>query len=77
VSADGRFVVLLGVLLTSAAVIMGGVLFCLRTLWNIRGAWDTTNGELARLADRFTAGQQGVERLERALDRHLEWHDRH
>lgn len=75
-SAD-RFVVLLVTILTGVSLILGGVVWALRVLWAIRGAWDRTNAELKRLIDQMQDGRDRDARLERQLERHLEWHDKH
>lgn len=74
---DERFVTLLVAILTGLSIIMGGVVFCLRVLWNIRGSWDKTNGELKRLVDKLGDMHARDDRLERTIERHLEWHDNH
>jgi hypothetical protein len=77
VTADGRFIALLVTILTGLGIIMGGVAFCLRALWNIRGSWDRTNNELGRAVDKLTSMNARDDRLESRLERHLEWHDKH
>ena len=78
----------LGIILAAVAVVMGGVLFCARLLWNIRGSWDHTNDQLQQLVSRvvelIASKDRDHERLDKRaaevasrLERHLEWHDRH
>lgn len=75
-------------ILGALAIVLGGVVFCVRALWNIRGAWDQTNAELriliSRVADIVERKDQDHARMEegtaevsRRLERHLEWHDKH
>lgn len=75
-SAD-RFIALLVTVLTGMSILMAGVLYSLRVLWNIRGSWDRTNSELKRLVDKIQDGHERDERLEQRLERHLDWHDKH
>lgn len=49
-------VTVIGSALSSAAIIMGGLIFCARALWRIRGSWDETNTQLA-LTSKTTAIQ--------------------
>jgi hypothetical protein len=47
VTAADHFVILIVTVITGLGVIMGGLVFIFRLLWNIRGAWDETNRRLA------------------------------
>lgn len=46
-----RFTALIVTLLTGGSFVLGGIGFIVRLLWNIKGAWDKTNGELHALVD--------------------------
>jgi len=69
------------------AVIGGGLIVMVRTLWKISAAWAGTNASLAALVakvgDLVAAKDADHARLERRadevaerLERHLTWHDR-
>jgi hypothetical protein len=77
VSSADRFVALLVTILTGVAIISGGITVVLKVLWSIRGSWDTTNAELQRLVDKMEGMDRSDSRLERQIERHLEWHDKH
>jgi hypothetical protein len=47
VTVADHFVILIVTVITGLGVIMGGLVFIARLLWNIRGAWDETNRRLA------------------------------
>lgn len=81
-------IAVLGTIVVTTGVIMTGVIFVLRALWDIRGSWDATNAGLARLVERVTdivaRKDEDHGRIERRadeaaqrLERHLEWHDKH
>jgi hypothetical protein len=74
VTAPDRFVALLVTILTGTAILMTGLLWLGRMLWNIRGSWDTTNAELHTLVDRVGHMDARYERLESRVERHEDWH---
>jgi hypothetical protein len=73
---DGRFIALLVTILTGLSIIMGGLLWLGRVLWNIRGSWDHTNDELHTLVDKVGALVARDDRLEARIERHESWHAR-
>jgi len=77
VTGADRFIALLVTVITGTGIIMTGVVWTARMLWNVRGSWDTTNTELKRLVDRVGDMRDRDEQLDRRLERHLEWHDKH
>jgi hypothetical protein len=77
VSSADRFIALLVTILTGVTIIAGGITVVLRVLWNIRGSWDATNNDLKRLVDKMENMSQRDDRLDRAVERHLDWHDKH
>jgi len=73
--SDGEtLVALLVTILTGVSILMAGILWLGRMLWNIRGSWDKTNTELHLLVDRVTLMAARSDRLESRLERHEEWH---
>jgi len=87
-STGARFIITLCTILGGVAIIMGGVIWCLKALWNIRGSWDATNARLERLVDRVqdlvSDSKERTERLERRddrleerMERHEQWHAGH
>lgn len=87
-SAHAQTIALLCTVLGAVAVVATGVVFCLRTLWNIRGSWDATNAGLATLVREVGALvlakdrehsrlEQRTAEVSERLERHLSWHDKH
>lgn len=81
-------IAVLGTIVATAGIIVTGLAFVLRGLWNIRGSWDATNAGLAQLVDRVTdivarkdedhiRIERRAEEAAQRLERHLEWHDKH
>jgi hypothetical protein len=81
-------VAVLGTIVATAGIIMTGLVFVLRALWNIRGSWDDTNAKLQLLVERVAAMvvlkdadharlDKRSEEIAGRLERHLEWHDKH
>jgi len=73
VTTSEHFIALLVTVLTGISIIMGGGIYGLRILWNIRGSWDTTNAEL-----RITNAElkQVAEDTKDIVNRMREEHDR-
>lgn len=83
-TATGHFFVTIAGIITAIA----GIIAILRTLWNIRGSWDATNTQLKLLvaevkhitvdqarADAILREKDDI--LERRIERHEQWHDKH
>jgi hypothetical protein len=83
-TATGHFLVTTAGIITAIA----GIIAILRTLWNIRGSWDATNTQLKLLvsevkhitvdqarADAILREKDNI--LERRIERHEQWHDKH
>ena len=46
----------------------------IRLMWQFRGKWDDTNGQLTRMTERITELANRDQLIEHKLQQHLDWH---
>lgn len=73
-TAAERFVALLAAIIATGGGLGAGMVFLLKGLWQIRGAWDRTNNELHVLVERVAVMAGRDDRMESRMERHEQWH---